>query len=110
MDAIAAATEEDICAIEGFGLVMAQSIANFFSLPHTVELLERFRKAGIQMTSKTVVKDTQFQGKTFVLTGTLPTMTRKKTGDLIERLGGKCRPAFRKKRLMYWQEKKQEVS
>ena len=110
MDAIAAATEEEICAIEGFGLVMAQSVANFFSLPHTVELLERFRKAGIQMTSKTVVEDTRFQGKTFVLTGTLPTMTRKEAGDLIERFGGKVSSSVSKKRLMYWQEKKQEVS
>ena len=97
MDAIAAATEEDICAIEGFGLVMAQSVANFFSLPHTVELLERFRKAGIQMTSKTVVEDTRFQGKTFVLTGTLPTMTRKEAGDLIERFGGKVSSSVSKK-------------
>ena len=97
MDAIAAATEEEICAIEGFGLVMAQSVANFFSLPHTVELLERFRKAGIQMTSKTVVEDTRFQGKTFVLTGTLPTMTRKEAGDLIERFGGKVSSSVSKK-------------
>ena len=97
MDAIAAATEEDICAIEGFGLVMAQSVANFFSLPHTEELLERFRKAGIQMTSKTVVEDTRFQGKTFVLTGTLPTMTRKEAGDLIERFGGKVSSSVSKK-------------
>ncbi|MCI9575922.1 MAG: NAD-dependent DNA ligase LigA [Clostridiales bacterium] len=97
MDAIVAATEEEICAIEGFGLVMAQSVANFFSLPHTAELLERFRKAGIQMASKTVVEDVRFQGKTFVLTGTLPTMTRAEAGALIERFGGKVSSSVSKK-------------
>lgn len=97
VDAIMESSLDKVCAIEGFGEVMAQSVVNFFSLPSTVELLERFRKAGIQMISSTVVEDTRFQGKTFVLTGTLPTMTRSQASALIEQFGGKVSTSVSKK-------------
>ena len=97
MDAIAVASVEEICAIEGFGEIMAQSVVNFFSLPHTTELLERFRKAGVQMVCRTITEDTRFQGKTFVLTGTLPTLTRSQASATIERFGGKVSTSVSKK-------------
>ncbi len=97
MDAIAVASVEEICAIEGFGEIMAQSVVNFFSLPHTAELLERFRKAGVQMVCRTITEDTRFQGKTFVLTGTLPTLTRSQASAMIERFGGKVSTSVSKK-------------
>lgn len=97
MDAIAAATVEEISAIEGFGAVMAESVENFFSLPHTRELLADFKQLGLNMQSKAVVIDQRFQGMTFVLTGTLPTMTRSEAGALVEQYGGKVSSSVSKK-------------
>ena len=97
MDAVASASVEAMCEIEGFGQIMAESAAAFFALPHTKELLERFRKAGLNMASKAQVEDLRFQGKTFVLTGTLPTLTRAQATALIEKFGGKASSSVSKK-------------
>lgn len=97
MDHIASATEEEIVAIEGFGSVMAKSVESFFRLPHTAELLKQFQEAGLNMESNTDVVDLRFQGMTFVLTGTLPSMTRSEARALIERYGGKESSSVSKK-------------
>lgn len=97
MDAILAADASDFEQIDGFGEIMAQSLAEFLALPQTRELLERFRELGINMRSKTVVQDTRFAGKTFVLTGTLPTYSRSEASAIIERYGGKVSSSVSKK-------------
>lgn len=97
MDTILTATVEDISAIDGFGAVMAQSVVAFFALEPSRVLVERLRDAGVNMQSQTVVQDTRFAGKTFVLTGTLPTLTRSEAAALIEQYGGKTSGSVSKK-------------
>ena len=67
---------------------LAESIRQFFDLSSTAHLIGRLRDAGVNLLSKIVVNDTRFAGKTFVLTGTLPTMTRAEASAVIEKLGG----------------------
>ena len=97
MDAILNATAEEISAIDGFGAVMAQSVISFFALEPSRELVARLQEAGVNMQSKTVRRDDRFAGKTFVLTGTLPTLTRSEASALIEQYGGKTAGSVSKK-------------
>lgn len=76
---------------------MAQSIREFFDLPATGELIGRLSDANVNMTSRREVQDTRFAGKTFVLTGTLPTMTRSEASSIIEKFGGKVSGSVSKK-------------
>lgn len=91
------ASVEDIAAIEGFGLVMAESVVNYFSLEQTQELVEKFKQVGINPKSEVQEKGIKFEGKTFVLTGTLPTYTRNEAAEIIEKLGGKVSSSVSKK-------------
>ena len=97
MDALLCATAEEIACIEGFGGIMAQSVFDFFSLPQTADLIARLRDSGVSMQSTQVVQDKRFQGMTFVLTGTLETMTRTEASETIERFGGKASSSVSKK-------------
>ncbi len=97
MDALCAASREEILAIDGFGEVMADAVLQFFSLPQSRELLGKLRDAGVNMQSLKVVKDARFAGLTFVLTGTLPTMTRSEAGEIIESFQGKTASSVSKK-------------
>lgn len=97
MDAIMSATEEEIAGIDGFGAVMAKSVVAFFALIPSQELVKRLREAGVNMQSQTVAVDNRFAGKTFVLTGTLPTLTRGEATALIEQYGGKTSGSVSKK-------------
>ena len=97
MDAVLAATEEDILSIDGFGAVMAKSVVAFFSLEPSRELVERLKQAGVNMQAQNTRKDNRFEGKTFVLTGTLPTLTRNEASALIEQYGGKTSGSVSKK-------------
>ncbi len=97
MDAIFAATAEEIAQIEGFGGIIAQSVSEFFLLPNTAHLVGRLRDAGVNMQSKAVMTDNRFAGKTFVLTGTLPTLTRAEASAAIEKCGGKVSGSVSKK-------------
>ena len=89
IDAIMNATIDEIEAIDGFGHILAESVFDFFSLEGTKEMVEKLRGLGVNMKSLKEVKDNRFFGKTFVLTGTLPTYSRKEASDIIESLGGK---------------------
>ena len=97
MDALLAASREEILSIDGFGEIMADAVLQFFSLPQSRELLEKLQKAGLNMHSLKEVKDTRFAGLTFVLTGTLPTMTRNEASAIIESFGGKTASSVSKK-------------
>ena len=97
MDAVFHAGPEDVARIEGFGDTIAQSVSEFFLLPNTAHLIGRLRDAGVNMLSKTVLADSRFAGKTFVLTGTLPTLTRAQATAAIERCGGKVSGSVSKK-------------
>ncbi len=97
MDVLLSASREDILTIDGFGEVMADAVLQFFSLPQSRELLEKLQKAGLNMRSLKEVKDMRFAGLTFVLTGTLPTMTRNEASAIIESFGGKTASSVSKK-------------
>jgi DNA ligase (NAD+) len=60
-------------------------------------MIERFKELGLNLKSLKEVKDNRFQGKTFVLTGTLPTLSRKEASDIIESFGGKTSSSISKK-------------
>ncbi len=98
MEQLLSAEKEDIASIEGFGEIMAESVYTAFREPHRIELIERLKTAGVNMvyTSKQS-GDNRFEGKTFVLTGTLPTMKRDEAKKLIESFGGKVSGSVSKK-------------
>ena len=97
LDNILNATLEDIEAIEGFGKIMAESAAEFFSLEGTHQMIERLKERGVNMNSLKVVNDARFQGKTFVLTGTLSKYNRNEASAIIESFGGKTSSSVSKK-------------
>lgn len=97
IDAILNATKEEFEAIEGFGTILAESAFEFFSLEETRNMIERLKNKGVNMKSLKEVTDTRFMGKTFVLTGTLPSLTRSEASAIIESFGGKTSSSVSKK-------------
>ncbi|MCM1114440.1 MAG: NAD-dependent DNA ligase LigA [Clostridium sp.] len=97
IDNIMNATVEDILEIDGYGQIMAESVVKYFSSPAAVELIEKLKEANVNMNSKTVVHDERFNGMTFVLTGTLPTLKRAEASKIIESFGGKTSSSVSKK-------------
>ncbi len=98
MDALIAADEQAIAAIDGFGGIMAAEVYSFFRKSSALELVDRLKKAGVQMESVGAqVGSARLLGKTFVLTGTLPTLTRSEASALIEKNGGKVTASVSKK-------------
>ena len=91
------ATAEQICEIEDFGAITADCVVNFFSHPQNRALCERLIAAGITAVATAVQVDDRFAGMTFVLTGTLPTMTRDEAAALIKERGGKVAGSVSKK-------------
>lgn len=89
LTALMTATVEELCEIADFGEITAQCVVDFFSHKPNVELCERLIKAGLLITSTAKPVDDLFKGLTFVLTGTLPTMTRDEAADMIRAAGGK---------------------
>ena len=83
------ATVEDICEIPDFGYITAQCVVNYFSHPQNTELCERLISAGVSTAAVKKQLAETFSGMTFVLTGTLPTMTRDTASELIKERGGK---------------------
>lgn len=97
MQDVMAASYEDVVAIDGFGAIMAENVVRFFSLEPTRRLIERLEDCGVNMASNTTQVDQRFAGMTFVLTGTLPSMTRDQASALIEQYGGKTSGSVSKK-------------
>ncbi len=96
--AILDAQVEDYLTIDGFGEIMAKSACSYFSLESTRTLLKELKEAGINMHGEKKVLDSKiFEGKTFVLTGTLPTYTRSDASAIIEQNGGKVSSSVSKK-------------
>ena len=89
LEACAEATAEDICRIPDFGAITADCVVNYFSHPQNRELCRRLTELGVSTAAVAVQVDNRFEGKTFVLTGTLPTMTRDEASALIKERGGK---------------------
>ena len=97
MDAVMTASSEDISAIDGFGDVMAKSLIEYFSLPQSKKLIEKLKEHGVLMAAEKKVVSDKLHGFTFVLTGTLPTMSRDEASAIIIASGGKVASSVSKK-------------
>ncbi|MCU0649160.1 MAG: NAD-dependent DNA ligase LigA [Gemmatimonadaceae bacterium] len=98
MPALRAATVADINAIHGIGEAIAQSVVDFFASDTGAALVDALAAHGVCMDEpNAVVAEGPFTGKTIVLTGTLPTLSRGEATALIERLGGKVTSSVSKK-------------
>jgi len=92
------ATSEELTAIEDVGAITAGNIIDYFSHPQTRIMLDAMKTAGVVTAQEiTATEDGIFEGMTFVLTGTLPTMKREEAAALIERNGGKTSSSVSKK-------------
>ena len=97
MEAVQSADAESISAIDGFGGVMAQSVVEFFAREGTADLVDRLRRAGVNMVWHGEEKTDKLAGKTVVVTGTLETMSRAEAEALIVKNGGKASGSVSKK-------------
>jgi DNA ligase (NAD+) len=97
MDALTAATAEELEAVTEVGPRVAQAIVEFFAEPKNRALVERLRELGLTMKGEKKIVGTAFAGLTFVLTGTLPTLTRESAKARIEAAGGKVSGSVSKK-------------
>ena len=89
MEAIAAASGEELEAVDEVGPKVAASIREFFANERNQALVARLAALGLKMTAEKKQKSTQLAGWTFVLTGTLPTLSREEARERIEAAGGK---------------------
>lgn len=97
MEAVQAATEEQMNAIDGFGGVMTASVLDFFAKDGSRDLVRRLESAGVQMHYQGQKKSQLLLGKTIVVTGTLPTLSRTEAESLITQNGGKASSSVSKK-------------
>ena len=98
IDDVMSAEEQQIAQIDGYGEIMAQAVLQYFSLESTKALIAELKELGLEMKpSELKASGGVFEGKTFVLTGTLPTLSRKEASKLIEDNGGKTSSSVSKK-------------
>ncbi len=97
IDALMSADISEISAIDGFGSVMSENVFAAFHEPHMIELIEKLKNRGLNFTYMSTKKGNKFEGKVFVLTGTLPTLKRDQASKMIEDLGGKASSSVSKK-------------
>ena len=98
IDNLMNAKYEELSEINDIGPIVANSIASFFEESQTRDLIQRLKENNVNMESlEEEVQDKRFEGKTFVLTGSLEEFTRGQASDIIERLGGKTSGTVSKK-------------
>ena len=99
MEALSMATAEELSTINDIGPIVANSIREFFDQEQTKDLLEKLKQAGVNMESLEQEEniDNRFEGKTFVLTGSLEKYSRNEAADIIENFGGKTSSSVSKK-------------
>ena len=88
---------EEISAVENFGDILANNIFTALHEPHMIELTKRLKACGVNTVYESDIKSDRLAGLTFVITGTLPNMTRDEAKTLIEQNGGKCSGSVSKK-------------
>lgn len=97
LENLMSATREELLELEDFGEITADCVVDFFSHDGNRRLCQKFIEAGLLTVSTSKPTETTLSGLTFVLTGTLPTMTRDEAGDLIRANGGKVSSSVSKK-------------
>ncbi len=90
LEAVASATEEELTVVEDVGPVVAASITEWFKRPYHRNILKKFQEAGVVVLPEKEVKKGKFSGKTFVVTGTMDSMSREEAQAKIRELGGKA--------------------
>jgi DNA ligase (NAD+) len=97
IDLLMAASEEELTRVNDIGPKVAATVQEFFSNERNLALVERLRGFGLTFTAEKKVRGTALAGLTFVLTGTLPTLTRDEAKERIEAAGGKVSGSVSKK-------------
>ena len=97
MDALLTATPEELERVQEVGPRVAAAVHEFFAEQRNRELIERLRAAGVTFTAERRKRSAKFEGLTFVLTGTLPTLTREDAKERIEASGGRVSGSVSKK-------------
>lgn len=97
MDALRAASVEELTEVPDVGAVTAHYIADWFSQEQSVHMIEQLRSSGVNFENKRQISDTRFAGMTFVLTGALSKFTRDEATAQIENFGGKASGSVSKK-------------
>ena len=97
LEKVAAASWEEIAAIDGFGEIMAKDVEGYFRDEHNRVLCQELVELGLNTTAAVVENTGKFTGLTFVLTGTLPTLSRGEASKIIEAQGGKTSSSVSKK-------------
>lgn len=97
MQAVMSASKEEIAEIDTLGEIMAQSVVDFFSQIENRELVSRLEQLGVNMNSHEAPVSNRFEGLTFVLTGTLPTLSRNEAAAMLEAEGAKVSGSVSKK-------------
>jgi DNA ligase (NAD+) len=90
MDDLARATKDEIAAVRGVGDIIADGVVGYFKNPGARRLIEKLRRAGLNFTEpRQVAAGGALSGKTVVITGTLPNLTRTKATEVVEQAGGR---------------------
>ena len=97
LEALEAATEEELTAVPDIGGITAQSLTAWFQNPQSKHLIETLKEAGVNMSSRAEPVGDKLAGLTFVLTGELEHFSRKEAGEKIQAMGGKVSGSVSKK-------------
>ncbi len=98
MEQLMNSSYEELRLIEDVGEITAQTIYEFFRQEQTIDLISKLKEAGVNMeVAEEAIKDSRFEGKTFVLTGSLEHYSRDQASEIIEKLGGKTSSSVSKK-------------
>ena len=98
MEQLMNSSYEELRLIEDVGEITAQTIYEFFRQEQTIDLISKLKEAGVNMeVVEETITDSRFEGKTFVLTGSLEHYSRDQASEIIEKLGGKTSSSVSKK-------------
>lgn len=97
LDACMTASRDELVAIPDFGEITADCVLDFFARPRNIKLCQRLKDAGLVCDAVKMASSDKFAGLTFVLTGTLPTLSRDEAGEMIKAEGGKVSGSVSKK-------------
>ena len=97
IDSILSATKEKFQNIDGFGEIVAKSVVNYFAGENVQNIISRLKEKGVNTSFVSTVESDVLKGKTIVVTGTLPTLSRDAAEKLITDNGGKAASSVSKK-------------
>ena len=97
LERLKSATYEELLSINEVGPVVAKNVVSFFQEPSNLATIDRILQAGVEIALSEGEKEKPLEGKTFVFTGALSTMTRDEAKNLVESLGGKASSSVSKK-------------